>query len=137
MPLEALAPLLAIGVEWISLAKDAPAIGLVVLDLDLVISDGLADCTDWLDTANVVLGLDLVISVDTAIAHLAGGLGVPCWILLAAVPDMRWMLNRSDTPWYHSVRLYRQRIAGEWGPVVEDVARDLNELVRARAKEAA
>ena len=79
-----------------------------------------------------------MITVDTAIAHVAGGLGVPCWVLITAVPDMRWMLDREDTPWYASIKLYRQSIAGEWGPVLERVAHDLQQLVYAqRLREAA
>lgn len=128
LPRAAVAPLATVeGVEWFALAKDGwtPEMG------EAGLPNALALCEDWLDTARVVEALDLVITVDTAIAHIAGGLGVPCWILLAAVPDMRWMLNRSDSPWYSSVTLYRQTIAGEWGPVVEKVARDLQKVVHA------
>lgn len=128
LPRAAVAPLATVeGVEWFALAKDGwtPEMG------EAGLPNALALCEDWLDTARVVEALDLVITVDTAIAHIAGGLGVPCWILLAAVPDMRWMLNRSDSPWYSSVTLYRQTIAGEWGPVVEKVARDLQQHVYA------
>lgn len=135
LPRAAVAPLATVeGVEWFALAKDSwtPEMG------EAGLPNAVALCEDWLDTARVVEALDLVITVDTAIAHIAGGLGVPCWIMLAAVPDMRWMLNRSDSPWYSSVKLYRQTIAGEWGPVVERVAHDLQQLVYAnRMQEAA
>jgi hypothetical protein len=74
---------------------------------------------DFKETAELIAGLDLVISVDTAVAHLAGALGKPCWILIPAFnTDWRWMRNRSDSPWYPSVRLFRQEIAGDWGPVL-------------------
>jgi hypothetical protein len=129
LPKESLIPLAAVeGVEWVSLARDAwtPELG------RLGLPNGLEGCEDWLDTAHAIQGLDLVVTVDTAIAHLAGGVGVPTWILIAAVPDFRWMLDRSDTPLYRSVRLYRQTIAGQWGPVVERVAADLALEVQAR-----
>lgn len=123
------------GIEWVSLAKDAwtPEMGAAGLP------DGLAGCSDWLDSAVRVLELDLVVTVDTAIAHLAGGLigGPPCLVLLAAVPDMRWMLNRTDTPWYRRVRLYRQHIAGDWNPVIAELALDLQALVNAQQENAA
>ena len=135
LPRTAIVPLASVqGVEWVSLAKDAwtPEMG------EAGLPNGLAGCDDWLDTARAIETLDLVITVDTAIAHVAGGLGVPCWVLITAVPDMRWMLDREDTPWYTSVKLYRQSIAGEWGPVVERVAHDLQQLVYAqRLREAA
>lgn len=129
LPRAAVLPLAQVeGVQWVSLTKDGwtPELGAAGLP------DGLAGCTDWYDTAHVVRGLDLVVTVDTAIAHIAGGCGVPCWMLLAAVPDMRWMLGRDDTPWYRSVRLYRQPVAGDWTSVLERVAADLRQAVHAR-----
>lgn len=129
LPRGALATLAAVpGIEWVSLAKDAwtPDLGAKGLP------DGLAGCEDWYDTARRLETLDLVVTVDTAIAHVAGGLGVPCWMVIAAVPDMRWMLSRSDTPWYRSVRLYRQAKAGEWGDVMARLAHDLTVEVHAR-----
>jgi hypothetical protein len=88
---------------------------------------------DWLDTARRVQTLDLVVSVDTAVAHLAGGLGVPVWILLPAPPDPRWGLTGDRTPWYGSARLYRQPREWDWATPVARVARDLGALVAARA----
>jgi len=84
---------------------------------------------DFWDTAKIVHGLDLVVTVDTAIAHLAGALGRPCWIMLPSVGvDWRWMRDRNDSPWYPSVRLYR----GSQSEVVEAVRRDLAEGEKAR-----
>ena len=77
---------------------------------------------DFADTAAVMAGLDLVVSVDTSIAHLAGALGKKTWILLPHLgTDWRWMRGRDDTPWYPSARLFRQPGLGAWEPVVEGV----------------
>ena len=72
--------------------------------------------------------MDLVITVDTAVAHLAGAMGKPVWVLLAAMPDWRWMLGRQDSVWYPTARLFRQRKAGDWTEVIERVARQLTVL---------
>jgi ADP-heptose:LPS heptosyltransferase len=80
---------------------------------------------DFAETAAVISELDLVITVDTAVAHLAGSLGKPVWLLLMYASDWRWMLDREDTPWYAGMRLCRQRSPGEWGEVVDRVVREL------------
>jgi hypothetical protein len=72
---------------------------------------------DFADTAAVISHLDLVISVDTAVVHLAGAMAKPVWVLLPFVPDWRWMLNREDSPWYPTMRLFRQRRPGDWPDV--------------------
>ena len=77
--------------------------------------------TDFHHTALAILQLDLVISVDTAVAHLAGALGKPVWTLLPFIPDWRWMLNRSDSPWYPSMTLFRQRKRGDWHSVFQEI----------------
>jgi hypothetical protein len=77
------------------------------------------------DTAAVISMLDLVITVDTAVAHLAGALGKPLWLLLASNPDWRWQLNRSDSPWYPTARLFRQLRADDWESVIAEVGRTL------------
>jgi len=81
------------------------------------------------DTAAAILNLDLVISVDTMVAHLAGALGTPVWTLLPFEADWRWLLNREDSPWYPTMRLFRQPAPGEWGPVIERVAEALQHVV--------
>jgi hypothetical protein len=78
--------------------------------------------TDFAETAALVASLDLVITVDTAVAHLAGALGVPAWIMLPHAPDWRWLLHRDDSPWYRSVRLFRQERPGDWPGVIARVA---------------
>ena len=81
---------------------------------------------DFADTAGVIANLDLVISVDTAVAHLAGALGKPCWLLLPDHRcDWRWLTERSDTPWYPSMRLFRQPPGGGWATVILEVASEL------------
>jgi tetratricopeptide (TPR) repeat protein len=89
----------------------------------------------FVDTAAILVGgLDLLITTDTALAHLAGALGVPCWVLLQAVPDWRWGLSDTRSPWYESLRLYRQPQPGAWGPVLGRVAADLSRLVQQRSR---
>lgn len=83
----------------------------------------------FLDRAAVMQHLDLIITTDTSAAHLAGGLGRPVWVILAANCDWRWMHDRSDSPWYPTMRLFRQRKLGEWGPVLEEVAEALRKFV--------
>lgn len=81
---------------------------------------------DFYDTAEIVAGLDLVISVDTSVAHLAGAMGKPVWVLLSSVwSDWRWQKDRTDSPWYPSARLYRQAVPGDWAGVLERVMTDL------------
>lgn len=115
-----LLPLLAVQtVSWVSLqvgprAGDIAGVACPVLD----VSDGL---TSFLDTARIIEQLDLVITVDTSVAHLAGSLGKETWVLLAFDADWRWLLTREDCPWYPSVRLFRQREPGDWPAVVARV----------------
>jgi ADP-heptose:LPS heptosyltransferase len=84
---------------------------------------------DFADTAAIVANLGLVISIDTSVAHLAGALSKPVWILLSKSPDWRWMLDREDSPWYPTARLFRQSTLGNWQDVVARVEGELRELV--------
>ena len=127
-PLATLAPLLAHPATWISLQKDIrPGDAALLRTLSGLrqIPEGLAN---FEETAALVAGLDLVITVDTAVAHLAGALGVPCWILLGARADFRWLRGREDSPWYPSVRLFRQPAAGDWPGLAAQVAAALKHL---------
>ena len=82
----------------------------------------------FVDTAAIMKNLDLVITSDTAVAHLAGALGVPVWVALPFVPDWRWLLERSDSPWYPTMRLFRQEKAGDWAGVFERIGMALREM---------
>jgi tetratricopeptide (TPR) repeat protein len=119
-PLAELAPLLGVGADWFCLQKD-------VRDSDAAVLAGLPlrieaeAIADFPGTAALIANLDLVISVDTSIAHLAAALGKPTWILLSSAPDWRWMLERDDSPWYDSVRLFRQTTPRDWPGLAEQV----------------
>ena len=125
------------GVKLISLQKGPGTEQLAgiadrfpVLDL----GDRLDEAGAFVDTAAVMKNLDLVITSDTSIAHLAGALGVPVWVALNVAPDWRWLLNRDDSPWYPSMRLFRQQQLGNWEEVFERIALDLNVLVQEKGK---
>jgi hypothetical protein len=80
------------------------------------------------DTMAVISQLDMVVTVDTALAHLAGAMGHPVWVMLPYAPDWRWLLDRCDTPWYPSMRLFRQSAPRHWGPVAAAIADEVNGL---------
>lgn len=103
-----------------------PPDGLEIIDLT-------GHIKDFADTTGFIANLDLVISVDTAVAHLAGVMGKPVWTLLPHPPDWRWLLGREDSPWYPTMRLFRQARPGEWGPVLERVASELSAWTREQA----
>jgi ADP-heptose:LPS heptosyltransferase len=89
---------------------------------------------DFAETAAMIMNLDLVITVDTAMAHLAGALGKPVWIMLSKAADWRWMIDRSDSPWYPTARLFRQKMPGDWDPVLADAATALEEWLQSGAE---
>ncbi|MBF0146057.1 MAG: glycosyltransferase family protein [Magnetococcales bacterium] len=86
--------------------------------------------TDFADTAALMVHLDLVLAVDTSVIHLAGALGRPSWLLLPWIPDWRWLLDRSDSPWYPGMRLFRQKTRGDWGGVMEEVKKGLESMLK-------
>jgi hypothetical protein len=86
--------------------------------------------TDFAETAAAIEFLDLVITVDTVVAHIAGALGKPVWTLLLYVPDWRWLLDWEDSPWYPTMRLFRQTLPGDWARVIERVVEDLRGCLR-------
>jgi hypothetical protein len=127
IPLSAFAPLAAVpGVTLISLQKGSGVeqIGSVPFDLRTLPEPVDAD-GPFLDTAAAMMHFDLIVTSDTSIAHLAGALGRPTWLALAEVPEWRWMLERSDTPWYPSMRLFRQTTSGDWAGVFAQMAEEL------------
>lgn len=121
-----LAPLVAAGGSWFSLQVGASA-GVGEFPAGTVI-DLAPNLHDFAETAAVLSVLDLVISVDTAVAHLGGAMGRPVWLLLPFVPEWRWLLDRADSPWYPSMRLFRQRAPGDWAEVIGRVRAALAEF---------
>ena len=91
-----------------------------------------ADLTDFVETAAFVSCLDLVITVDTSVAHLAGALGRPTWVLLPYTPDYRWLLDRDDSPWYPTMRLFRQTKTREYESVLDRMHAELVKLISVR-----
>jgi ADP-heptose:LPS heptosyltransferase len=116
-----LAPLLESGDFWISLQKEVRK-----ADEPILQATGLLDASgelgDFADTAALIAALDLVIAVDTSVAHLAGALGKPTWLMLPFAPDFRWLLKREDSPWYPNMRLFRQQRPGDWHGVIARVS---------------
>jgi len=129
LPLEHFAPLAAMpGVRLVSLQMGEGAGQLAAQPWrDAILDPGPELDRDgaFLDTAAIIGNLDLVITSDTAMAHLAGALGAPTWLLLAHVPDWRWGLEGTATPWYARTRLFRQRRPGDWGDVMQRVCDQL------------
>ena len=132
--LEEILPLLHPSIEWHSLQKDYRSRDLELLNRHSEIHQHQDHLNDFTDTGALIEEMDLVISVDTSVAHLAGALGKPLWMLLSYVPDSRWLLDRDDTPWYPSATLYRQDESREWPSVIDRVGRDLGALFRSDAK---
>jgi Tfp pilus assembly protein PilF len=130
--LATLAPLgEVVGVHYFSLQKGAGEEEAARHPQPLWLTDLAFGITDFADTAGIVMNLDLVIAVDTAVAHLAGALGKPCWVLLPDYKtDWRWLTDRDDSPWYPEVmRLFRQKTAGDWAPVIAGVKKALHTLI--------
>jgi tetratricopeptide (TPR) repeat protein len=130
IPLEQLAPLTNIeGTTFYSLQMGAPAEQVKQLGTRGHLIDLWGEQKDFADTAAIVANLDLVISIDTSVAHLAGAMGKPVWVILSKSADWRWLLDREDSPWYPSSHLYRQSTLGNWQDVVTRVERELREFV--------
>jgi len=125
IPLQAFSRLLDADATLVSLQKELRPDDAALLRERGDIIDLTTDLTDFSETAALVSCLDLIISVDTSVAHLAGALGRPTWILLPYTPDYRWLLDRSDSPWYPSVRLFRQTESREFGSVLDRVRDEL------------
>jgi hypothetical protein len=102
--------------------KDAPP-GLEITDLSSHLSD-------FAETAGALMQMNLLISTDTSVAHLGGALGMPVWLLTAYSPDWRWLLGREDSPWYPTMRLFRQPALGDWATPIQRVCDALEETKR-------
>jgi tetratricopeptide (TPR) repeat protein len=124
------------GIQLIGLQKGEATAQTQHNPAQFVLTNYGEEFKDFSDTAGLIENLDLVISVDTAVAHLAGAMGKPVWALLPFVPDWRWMMDREDSPWYPSMRLFRQKTQGDWGPVFQRVEKELKPLVDAATKRA-
>jgi hypothetical protein len=120
MRLRDLLPLLDIEASFVSLQKEVRSDEAELLTSSNIRQFG-GDLADFSDTAALISQLDLVISVDTSVAHLAGALGRPAWISLTHAPDWRWLLDRGDSPWYPAARLFRQSDSRQWGGVIAQV----------------
>ncbi|HLX18093.1 MAG TPA: tetratricopeptide repeat protein [Bradyrhizobium sp.] len=129
IPLRTLLPLLDVEAQFVSLQKDVRSSDAVVLRERGDILHLGSELQSFVDTAALIEHLDLVISVDTSVAHLAGALARPVWILLPYVADWRWLLDREDSPWYPTARLFRQSQSREWDSVVDEMGRALTEFM--------
>jgi hypothetical protein len=129
LTLEALAPLGEVsGVQFVSLQIGPPAAEAARPPQGMELHDFAEDQHDFADTAAIIENLDLVISVDTAAAHLTGALGKPVWLLNHFDTDWRWLLDRDDSPWYPSLRQFRQPAPGDWPNVISRVQGALRRL---------
>ena len=121
-----LAPLARVpGAAFYSLQKGGPAAQAASPPGGMRLVDLTAEIRDFADTAALIAHLDLVVTVDTAVAHLAGALGARTWVMLTALAEWRWLIDREDSPWYPTMRLFRQERDGDWPGVVERMARAL------------
>jgi len=131
MPVANFAPLAEVqGLHLFSLQREAQAAELAALRSRCEVTPLEEEAGRITDTAAAILNLDLVISVDTMVAHLAGALGKPVWVLLAASPEWRWMLGREDSPWYPTARLFRQDRLRDWSGVMARVVEAFQDVYR-------
>ena len=129
IPLDLVEPLLAVsGVSWLSLQKGPAAALLTATRAARGVADLGSELDDYAETAAVIDALDLLVTVDTSVAHLVGALGKPVWMLTPAPADWRWLEGRDDSPWYPTMRLFRQQTAGDWRGVIARVVTALEAL---------
>jgi tetratricopeptide (TPR) repeat protein len=133
MPLRCFLPLLNNpALHFFSLQVGQPSKQLDEPEVAGKVTDLAPELADYADTAAAISQLDLVITVDTSVAHLAGSLGCPVWVLVPDVPDWRWLLERDDSPWYPSARIFRQRTRGDWQGVIDQLSLALSSLLESR-----
>jgi len=125
MPFEIFSTLLNLPIEFHCLQKEIRAPDEILISCNDKITTHSEFMSDFSDTAALINEMDLVISVDTSVAHLAGALGKDVWILLPYVPDYRWMLDRHDSPWYPTAKLFRQSSQGDWDGVIRKIRDEL------------
>jgi hypothetical protein len=131
MALQALSPILDLDATFVSLQKEPRDQDMVFLRERADILDVSEHLTDFVATAALVSCLDLVITVDTSVAHLVGAMGCPVWIMLPFTPDYRWLLDRDDSPWYPTARLFRQTETRDYAPVIDRIRTELQNLIGA------
>jgi tetratricopeptide (TPR) repeat protein len=129
--LQALSPILDLDATFVSLQKEPRDQDKVTLRERADVLDVSEQLTDFVATAALVSCLDLVITVDTSVAHLVGALGCPVWIMLPFTPDYRWLLDRDDSPWYPTARLFRQTETRDYAPVIDRIRAELQNLIGA------
>jgi len=129
MRLAAIAPLMNLNIELISLQKDVPAHDSETIAAMPCLNRLIESSSDFADTAALIANLDLVICVDTVIAHLAGALGKPVWIMVSYINDWRWLHKRSDSPWYPAARIFRQKTHDDWDEVVREIVQHLEDSI--------
>jgi hypothetical protein len=125
-------PLVRDWADWISLQKDVSECDAAALASRADVRHVGGELEDFADTAALVELMDVVVTVDTSVAHLAGAMGRPVWILLPANPDWRWLLDREDSVWYPSARLFRQPAIGDWASAIRRLGAELEGQFRAR-----
>jgi hypothetical protein len=136
MALAELAPLAQIkNARFFSLQKGPAAAQAQRPPAGMELIDFTADIHDFGDTAAMVQSLDLVIAVDTSVAHLTGAMGKPIWIMIPFMPDWRWLRDRSDSPWYPTLKIFRQSKSRKWPEVVEKVTEALKKSPTSSARE--
>ena len=131
MALSTLAPPLAEvpGIALVSLQKGDASAEVTAYSGRAMLADAARDITDYEDTVAVIAALDLVVTVDTSVAHIAGAMGKPCWVLLPFTCDRRWLRERPDTPWYPSLRLFRQQAPARWEEPLAALAAELAKII--------
>ena len=130
IPLEQLQPLMTLPATFHALQKEFLETDQLVLKQLDNLKNYQSLLNDFSETAALIAQMDLVVTVDTSVAHLAGAMGKTCWLLLPYSPDFRWLLDRSDTPWYPTMKLFRQPIFNNWTSVIEDVKAKISQKIR-------
>jgi ADP-heptose:LPS heptosyltransferase len=133
MLLAGLAPIISEWAEWHVLQKDIRDRDQTTLRQLALLQNHAPRLDDFNDTAALITHMDLVISIDTSVAHLTGALGKPLWLLLPFHPDFRWLRDRHDSPWYPTAKLFRQTVDRDWSDVITRIAQQLKVFRAARA----